>query len=95
MKFSHNFNLSHNANDTCTRTTMEVVNPHRQEYQHQYVRKKIIEQIDRYRWGVEDTNHHCRGRSIRDKYCEDNSPGDDQEKRSKIYLAKKDPKDHT
>jgi hypothetical protein len=29
-----------NTKATCTRTTIEVANHHRQEYQHQYVREK-------------------------------------------------------
>jgi hypothetical protein len=54
---------------------------------------KITEQLCQHRWGVESTNHHCRGRISRDKYCENNSPRGDQEKRSKIDMAKQDLKD--
>jgi hypothetical protein len=40
-------------------------------------------------------NHHYRGRSSRDKNCEDNPPRGNNEKRTKSDLAKQDLKVHT
>jgi hypothetical protein len=40
-------------------------------------------------------NHHCRRHSSRDKYCKNNPPRGNQEKESKIDLAKHDLEDRT
>jgi hypothetical protein len=45
--------------------------------------------------GAEGTNHHCGGRSSRDKYYEDNPPRGNFEKESKTDLVKQDVEDCT
>jgi hypothetical protein len=71
---------------------IKVVNHHRQEYTHL---GKVIGQPYRCCWRAESMNHYYRRRSSRDKYCEDNNPHGDHEKKSKINPAKQDLKDHT
>jgi hypothetical protein len=54
-----------------------------------------IEQPCQRRWKAENMNHHCRRRSSRDKYCEDNPPCGNQEKQSNTDLVKQDLEDRT
>jgi hypothetical protein len=66
------FNLRHNAKAICKRTSIKVII---------LIGKNINTSISGKRnqttWltslGAENTNHHCWGRSSRNKYCEDSS----------------------
>jgi hypothetical protein len=59
----------------------------------------MLEKSNQTTWpaslGDKKTNHHYRERSSRDKYCEDNPPCGNHEKRSINDLAKQDLNDHT